>query len=95
MHDSVLGNFKSKRVVLFLGGQDAINEEVSCFEVIGFDGQLLDRISSELMTSIRVSRTKMFWECPTCSGELGLLVLAMATDMRSGETYCQPRHRCR
>ena len=82
MHDSVLGNFKPKLVVLFLGGQDAINEEISGFEVIGFDGQLLDRVSSELMRSIRVNRTSMFWDCLTCSGELRLLVLAVTTDTR-------------
>jgi len=82
MHDSVLGNFKPKLVVLFLGGQDAIDEEISGFEMIGFDGQLLDRVSSELMTSIRVNRTSMFWDCLTYSGELGLLVLAVITDTR-------------
>ena len=46
MHDSVLGDFKSKLVVLLLGGQDTINEEISGFEVIGFEGQLLDRVPS-------------------------------------------------
>ena len=50
MHDSVSGDFKSKLVVLFFGGQEAINEEIGGFEVIGFDGQLLDGVSSEVMT---------------------------------------------
>jgi hypothetical protein len=95
VHDSVLGNFKSELVVLLLGGQYAIDEEVSGFEVIGFYGQLLDRVSSELMTLIRINRTSMFWNCPTYSGELGLLVLAVTADTRSEETYCRPRHRCR
>lgn len=47
MHDSVLGDFESKLVVLLLGGQDAVNEEISGFEVIRLDGQLLDRVPSE------------------------------------------------
>jgi hypothetical protein len=46
MNDSVSGNLKSEVVILFPGRQDAINEEISSFKVIGFDGQLLDRVSS-------------------------------------------------
>lgn len=72
MHDTVSGNFKSELVVLLLGGQGAINEEISGFEVIGFDSQLLDRVSSKLKTSTRVNRMSKSWDCLTCSGELGL-----------------------
>lgn len=49
MHDSVSGDFESKLVVLLLGGQNSIDEEISGFEVIGFDGQLLDRVPSGLI----------------------------------------------
>ena len=57
MHDSVLGDFKPELVILLPGGQDTINEEISSFEVIGFDGQLLDRVSSGLITSVCMERT--------------------------------------
>lgn len=46
MNDSVSGNLKSEVVILLPGWQNAINEEVSSLKVIGFDGQLLDRVSS-------------------------------------------------
>ena len=46
MDNSVLGDFESEIVVLFLRGQDTVNEEISSFKVIRFDGQLLDRVPS-------------------------------------------------
>jgi len=82
MHDSVSGDFKPKLVILLLGGQYPINEEISGFEVIGFDGQLLDRVPSGLITSVHVNRTNAFWDFPTCSGELEWLVLATTMDVR-------------
>ena len=54
MHDPVSSNFESKLVILFLGGQDAIDEEVSGFEVIRFESQLLDGVPSGSMTSAHV-----------------------------------------
>jgi hypothetical protein len=81
MHDSVSGDFKSKLVILLLGGQDAINEEISGFKVIGFDRQLLDRVPSGLSPLAHVNQMSMSWDRPTCSGELGLLVLATTTDI--------------
>ena len=41
------GDLEPKLVVLLLGGQDAIDEEIRGFKVIGFDSQLLDRVPSE------------------------------------------------
>lgn len=76
------GDFKSKLVILLLGGQYPIDEEIGGFEVIGFDGQLLDGIPSGLIASIHVNRTSAFWDFPTCSGELELLVLAITMDVR-------------
>jgi len=75
MHDSVLGYLESKLVVLLLCGQDTINEEIGGFKVIGFDGQLLDRVPSESMKSVDENRMSTFLDCPTCSGELGLFTL--------------------
>jgi len=57
MHDSVLSDFEPELVILLPGGQDTINEEISGFKVIGFDGQLLDRVPSGLITSARMERT--------------------------------------
>jgi hypothetical protein len=51
MHDSVPDDFKAEVVILFLGGQDPVNEKVSGFKMIGFEGQLLDRVPSEPMIS--------------------------------------------
>ena len=78
MHDSVSGNFESKLVVLFLGGQDAINEEIGGFKMVRFNCQLLDRVSSESMTSVRMNRASTLGGCPTCNGELELFVSVMA-----------------
>lgn len=49
--DPVLSDLKPEPVILLRGGQNAINEEVSGFEMVGFDGQLLDRVPSGLITS--------------------------------------------
>ena len=67
----MLSDFESKPVVLLPGGQDSINEEISSFEVIGFDGQLLDGVPSRFITSAHVNQMSVLWVRPTCSGELG------------------------
>lgn len=54
VHNSVLGDFKSEVVVLLLGRQDTIDEEISSFQVVGLESQLLDRVTSGLMTSVHV-----------------------------------------
>lgn len=46
MYNSVTGDFKPKAVVLLLCGQDTINEEISSLEVIRFECQLFDGVSS-------------------------------------------------
>lgn len=66
----MLSDFESKLVVLLLGGQDAINEEVSGFKVIGFEGQLFNGVSSCLITSAHVNQMNVIRDCHTCSGEL-------------------------
>ena len=54
MHDSVSGDLESKLVVLLLGGQNAIDEEIGSFEVIGFDSQLFNGVPSRLIASVYV-----------------------------------------
>ena len=54
VHNSVLCDFKSEVVVLLLGRQDTIDEEISSFQVVGLESQLLDRVTSGLMTSVHV-----------------------------------------
>lgn len=49
MHDSVSGDFKPEVVVLFFGGQDPVNEEISGFKMVGFESELLDRVPSGLI----------------------------------------------
>jgi len=52
VHHSVLGNFKSELVVLLLVRQYTIDEEVSGFQMVGLESQLLDRVPSGLMASV-------------------------------------------
>ena len=60
MHDSVSGDLESKLVVLLLGGQNAIDEEIGSFEVIRFDSQLLNGVPSGLIASVHVDLRACF-----------------------------------
>lgn len=71
MYDTVPGDFKAEVMMLFIGGQDPVNKQVSGLKMIGFEGQLLDRVPSGSITSApREPSSSIHRDFLTCSGEL-------------------------